>query len=45
MPRPLGRRLLLLITLRLIAATVLLGSAIVVQVRAPGVYAVNPFLF
>ncbi|HXG87928.1 MAG TPA: ATP-binding protein [Vicinamibacterales bacterium] len=39
----LGRRLLTHIALRLVAATVLLGAALIVQVRAPGVYAVNPF--
>lgn len=39
----LGRRLLTHIALRLVAATVLLGSALVVQLRAPGVFAVNPF--
>jgi two-component system sensor histidine kinase PilS (NtrC family) len=39
----LGRRLLTHITLRLVAATVLLGAALVVQLRAPGAFAVNPF--
>lgn len=39
----LGRRLLTHIALRLAVATVLLGSALVVQVRAPGVFPVNPF--
>jgi two-component system sensor histidine kinase PilS (NtrC family) len=39
----LGRRLRTHITLRLIAATVLLGSALVVQLRAPGEFAINPF--
>jgi two-component system sensor histidine kinase PilS (NtrC family) len=38
-----GRRLLTHIALRLVAATVLLGSALIVQLRAPGAYAVNPF--
>jgi two-component system sensor histidine kinase PilS (NtrC family) len=38
----LGRRLLTHIALRLAVATVLLGSALVVQLRAPGVYPVNP---
>lgn len=40
---PLTRRLLVHIALRLVAATVLLGSAVVVQVRLPGVFDVNPF--
>jgi two-component system sensor histidine kinase PilS (NtrC family) len=39
----LGRRLLTHIALRLAVATVLLGSALVVQLRAPGVFPVNPF--
>ena len=39
----LARRLLIHIALRLVAATVLLGSALVVQVRLPGVFDVNPF--
>jgi two-component system sensor histidine kinase PilS (NtrC family) len=39
----LGRRLLTHIALRLVAATVLLGAALVVQLRAPGAFAVNPF--
>ena len=39
----LGRRLLTHITLRLIAATVLLGSALVVQLRGPGDFGINPF--
>jgi two-component system sensor histidine kinase PilS (NtrC family) len=39
----LRRRLLTLVALRLVAATVLLGSAFVVQLRAPGAFAVNPF--
>src|SRR5688500_13197461 len=38
-----ARRLLTHITLRLVAATVLLGFALVVQVRAPGVYDINHF--
>ena len=38
-----GRRLLTHIALRLAAATVLLGSAFVVQLRAPGAFIVNPF--
>jgi two-component system, NtrC family, sensor histidine kinase PilS len=39
----LGRRLLAHIALRLAAATVLLGAALVVQLRAPGDFATNPF--
>jgi two-component system, NtrC family, sensor histidine kinase PilS len=39
----LGRRLLTHIAVRLVAATVLLGSAFVVQLRAPGAFAVTPF--
>ncbi len=39
----LGRRLLTHTALRLAAATVLLGFAVVMQVRAPGVFEVNPF--
>jgi two-component system sensor histidine kinase PilS (NtrC family) len=38
-----GRRLLTHIALRLAVATVLLGSALVVQLRAPGTFPVNPF--
>jgi two-component system sensor histidine kinase PilS (NtrC family) len=37
-----GGRLLTHVALRLAAATVLLGSALIVQVRAPGVFPVNP---
>jgi two-component system sensor histidine kinase PilS (NtrC family) len=40
----LRRRLLTLVALRLVAATVLLGSAFVVQMRAPGAFSVDPFL-
>ena len=43
MTRTLGRRLLLHIALRLVAATVLLGAALVVELRAPGDSAINPF--
>ena len=39
----LARRLLIHIALRLVAATVLLGSALVVQLRLPGAFDVNPF--
>ncbi len=39
----LGRRLLAHIALRLAAATVLLGAALVVQLRAPGDFGTNPF--
>lgn len=38
-----ARRLLVHITLRLVAATVLLGAALIVEMRAPGNFAVNPF--
>ena len=41
--RALGRRLLLHIALRLIAATVLLGAALVLELREPHDFAVNPF--
>jgi two-component system sensor histidine kinase PilS (NtrC family) len=43
MMRTLGRRLLLHIALRLVAATVLLGAALVVGLREPNDSAVNPF--
>jgi two-component system sensor histidine kinase PilS (NtrC family) len=39
----LGRRLLTHVALRLVAATVLLGSALAVQLRAPDASAVSPF--
>jgi two-component system sensor histidine kinase PilS (NtrC family) len=39
----LGRRLLVHVALRLAAATVFLGAALVVQLRAPGDFAINPF--
>lgn len=39
----LARRLLTHITLRLVAATVLLGAALVIELRAPDDFAVNPF--
>jgi two-component system sensor histidine kinase PilS (NtrC family) len=38
-----GRRLLTHITLRLIAATVLLGSALVIELRTPTDLSINPF--
>ena len=41
--RTLGRRLLLHIALRLVAATVLLGAALVVELREPSDLAINPF--
>lgn len=41
----LGRRLLAHITLRLAAATVLLGAALIVQLRTPSEFATNPFFF
>lgn len=43
MTRTLGRRLLAHIALRLAAATVLLGAALVVQLRTPGDFGTNPF--
>ena len=43
MTSTLGRRLLAHIALRLVAATVLLGAALVVQLRTPGDFATNPF--
>ncbi|HUE88977.1 MAG TPA: ATP-binding protein [Vicinamibacterales bacterium] len=43
MTRTLGHRLLVHVALRLAAATVLLGAALVVQIRAPGDFATNPF--
>jgi two-component system sensor histidine kinase PilS (NtrC family) len=43
MAETLGRRLLAHIALRLAAATVLLGAALVVQVRTPGGFITNPF--
>lgn len=39
------RRLLVHIAIRLVVATVLLGSAIIVELRAPGALPVNPFFF
>lgn len=39
----LGRRLLLHIALRLVAATLLLGAALVVELRAPGDGPIDPF--
>jgi two-component system sensor histidine kinase PilS (NtrC family) len=41
----LGRRLLAHIALRLVAATVLLGAALVVQLRTQSDFATNPFFF
>jgi two-component system sensor histidine kinase PilS (NtrC family) len=43
MTRTLRRRLLLHIALRLVAATVLLGAALVLELREPGDSAINPF--
>ena len=40
-----GRRLAAHIAFRLIVATVLLGLAVIVQLRAPGALPVNPFFF
>ena len=39
------RRLAVLIGVRLVVATVLLGSAVVVQLREPDVTSINPFFF
>jgi two-component system sensor histidine kinase PilS (NtrC family) len=39
----LARRLLTLVTLRLIAATALLGTALVAELRAPDAFGINPF--
>lgn len=44
-PRTLRRRLAVLIAVRLVVATVLLGSAVVVQVREPEATSINPFFF
>jgi two-component system sensor histidine kinase PilS (NtrC family) len=41
----LRRRLAALIAVRLVVATVLLGSAVVVQLREPDATAINPFFF
>ena len=43
MPGTVARRLLAHIALRLMAATVLLGAAFVLEVRSPGSVAVDPF--
>ena len=43
--RTLRRRLAVLIAVRLVVATVLLGSAVVVQLREPDASAINPFFF
>ena len=39
------RRLVWLIGTRVVVSTLLLGSAVVFQVNAPGTLAVNPFFF
>lgn len=44
-PRTLRRRLAVLIAVRLVVATVLLGSAVVVQLREPDATSINPFFF
>ncbi len=41
----LRRRLAILITVRLILSTLLLGSATLVQINQPGAFPVNPFFF
>jgi two-component system sensor histidine kinase PilS (NtrC family) len=43
--RTLRRRLAALLAIRLVVATVLLGSAVVVQLRQPNVSSFNPFFF
>ena len=43
--RTLRQRLAAHIAVRLVVATVLLGSALVVQLRDPGTWAINPFFF
>ncbi len=43
--RPLRRRLAAHIAVRLLVATVLLGAAVIVQLRTPGVLPINPFYF
>jgi two-component system sensor histidine kinase PilS (NtrC family) len=43
MQGPLARRLLTLVTLRLIAAAALLGTALVAELRAPATLGINPF--
>ena len=44
-PRTFRRRLAALIGVRLVVATVLLGSAVVVQLRQPDASAIDPFFF
>ncbi len=44
-PRTLRQRLAAHIAIRLVVATVLLGSALVVQLRAPGAWPISPFFF
>ncbi|MDP2054540.1 MAG: hypothetical protein Q8L75_12945, partial [Acidobacteriota bacterium] len=43
--RTLRQRLAAHIAVRLVVATVLLGLALVVQLRAPGAWPINPFFF
>jgi two-component system sensor histidine kinase PilS (NtrC family) len=45
MQRTLRRRQAALIAIRLVVATVLLGSAVIIQLRAPNVSAIDPFFF
>ena len=45
MQQTLRRRLAALIAIRLVVATVLLGSAVIVQLREPGAWPINPFFF
>src|SRR4029453_8487441 len=43
--RGLRRTIARLMTIRAVAGTILLGSAIVLQIRAPGSFPINPFFF
>ena len=43
--RTLRRRLAVHIAVRLLVATVLLGAAVIVELRTPGVLPINPFVF
>jgi two-component system sensor histidine kinase PilS (NtrC family) len=43
--RTLRRRLVVHIAVRLLVATVLLGAAVIVQLRTPGALPINPFFF
>src|SRR4029450_12931082 len=43
--RGLRRTIARLMTIRAVVGTILLGSAIVLQIRAPGSFPINPFFF